>query len=324
MTVALVCASHTPLMRDGYCPPEVSRRVAGAFAEIGTQIRSFAPELIIQFSPDHFNGFFYDLMPAFCIGVQAESIGDWGTRPGPLAVPEDAALELSERLLASGFDAAISYRMRVDHGFVQLWEQSLGSAQGLPLVPIFINCAAPPLMTFARSRQLGAEVGRIAKSLGKRVLIAASGGLSHDPPTPQMHGASAELRARLIDHRNPSAEDRAARESRVLDAGRRVLLGTPEILPVSKDWDMECLQHLRDGDLKHFDHISTRTLAQVAGRGGLEVLCWVAACAAMQAAGPYDTALHFYEDIQGWIAGMAILSGKTKEPAQCTASVAHA
>ncbi len=311
-------------MRDGYCPPEVSKRVAAAFAELGSRVRSFAPELIIQFSPDHFNGFFYDLMPAFCIGVQAESIGDWGTREGPLTVPENAALELGERLLASGFDAAISYRMRVDHGFVQLWEQALGSAQGLPLLPIFINCAAPPLMTFSRVRQLGAEVGKIAKSLGKRVLIAASGGLSHDPPTPQIRGASAELRARLIDGRNPSAEARAARESRVLDAGRSVLLGTPDILPVSKAWDLECLRHLREGDLEHFDRISTRTLAQVAGRGGLEVLCWVAACAAMQAAGPYDTALHFYEDIQGWIAGMAILSGTTKQSAQSAASFAHA
>ena len=32
----------------------------------------FTPDLVVVFGPDHFNGFFYELMPAFCIGTAAE------------------------------------------------------------------------------------------------------------------------------------------------------------------------------------------------------------------------------------------------------------
>ena len=316
MPLALVCASHTPLLRDGVCAPDVRGRVAASFAQMAARVREFAPDLVIQFSPDHFNGFFYDLMPTFCIGVQAESIGDWGTQPGPLNVPETTALELAACLIDQGFDMATSYRMQVDHGFVQLWEQLFGSATVLPIVPIFVNCAAPPLPSFRRARELGEAVGRFAESSGKRVLIAASGGLSHDPPTPQMAGAPAELRARLIANRSPSEEMRAARERRVLEAGRAVAAGEGGILPVSSDWDLDFLERLRCGPVTQFDSWSTRELVATAGRGGPEVLCWTAASAAMAETGSYETELHFYEAIQGWIAGMAIMSGSaTGRPA---------
>ena len=34
-------------------------------------LRAFDPDLVVVFGPDHFNGFFYELMPAFCIGTAA-------------------------------------------------------------------------------------------------------------------------------------------------------------------------------------------------------------------------------------------------------------
>ena len=35
-------------------------------------LHAFNPDLVVVFGPDHFNGFFYELMPAFCIGTAAE------------------------------------------------------------------------------------------------------------------------------------------------------------------------------------------------------------------------------------------------------------
>jgi hypothetical protein len=35
-------------------------------------LHQFKPDLVVVFGPDHFNGFFYELMPAFCIGTAAE------------------------------------------------------------------------------------------------------------------------------------------------------------------------------------------------------------------------------------------------------------
>ena len=33
--------------------------------------------------PNHYNGFFYNLMPPYCLGYAATSIGDYGSQAGP-------------------------------------------------------------------------------------------------------------------------------------------------------------------------------------------------------------------------------------------------
>ncbi|GLR66982.1 2,3-dihydroxyphenylpropionate/2,3-dihydroxicinnam ic acid 1,2-dioxygenase [Acidocella aquatica] len=312
MPLTAICASHTPLMKHITIPPDTRGMIDGAFQALAGIVRDSKPDLIIQFSPDHFNGFFYELMPAFCVGTAAESIGDWGTKPGPLNVPEDIAAALAKALLDSGIDAAVSYKMRVDHGFIQLWENMLDDLPSTPLIPIFINCAAPPLPTFQRVRLLGEAAGRFALATGKRVLFAASGGLSHDPPTPQLATAAPEIRARIINRFSPTPEERAQRETRIIEIGTLAQAGKASVLPVSEVWDRAFLDTVQHHPVSTFDAQSTAALAPVAGRGGPEVLCWLAALAALSTAGPYDTKLHFYEAIQGWIAGMALLSAQTR------------
>lgn len=60
--------------------------------------RAFAPELVVLFTPDHFNGFFYDLMQPFCIGTAASAIGDFGTVAGELPVPTALASARAARI----------------------------------------------------------------------------------------------------------------------------------------------------------------------------------------------------------------------------------
>ena len=62
-------------------------RPDGVRPAFGSFVKAFAPDYIIQFAPDHFNGFFYDLMPSFTVGAGAVSLGDWGGGTGPLDVP---------------------------------------------------------------------------------------------------------------------------------------------------------------------------------------------------------------------------------------------
>jgi len=312
MTLALACASHSPLMfdRPGLCSAEVRAAIVRGFAELSDEVRRFEPELIVQFSPDHFNGFLLDLMPTFCVGVAAESVGDWGTQAGPLDVPLHDATQLARTLVSANFDIAISWRMQVDHGFVQIWEALFGSARGLPLIPIFVNCAAPPLPTFRRARELGEAVGRFASASGRRVLIVASGGLSHDPPTPSIYDAPLDIREHLISGHHPTAASRAAREDRVRAAGLSAAGGSPSALPVSEDWDRSFLKNLCEGPHAVFDDLDMDELVRCAGRGGPEVLCWVSAMAALRSGGPAVTRMHAYHAVQGWVAGMAILSGE--------------
>ncbi len=314
MPLAVLSASHTPLMKDGVTTDDVRVAVKCGFRELAERAEQFKPDLVIQFAPDHFNGFFYDVMPSFCVGINASSVGDWGTSTGTLPVTSTEAQQLSGFLVEDGFDIAVSYRMQVDHGFVQIWEEMFGDFSRYPTIPIFINCAAPPLPTFKRARLLGEAVGRWAAATGKRVLFSASGGLSHDPPTPSIATAPDEVKERLIDGRNPTEEMRHAREQRVLAAGARAYAGEPGILPVDSDWDATFIQQLQSGNLSQLDAMTTKEVREKAGRGGPEVLAWVAAFAALSVDGEYTADLIYYEAIQGWIAGMAMMFAQSKMP----------
>lgn len=313
MPLAVVCASHSPLMYRGPASDETEGRVKAAFAELATFVRDYRPDFIVQFAPDHFNGFFYDLMPPFCVGAGAESLGDWGGGTGPLNVPEDRALALVDHVRADGFDVALSYRMPVDHGFVQIWEAMFADFRAIPIVPIFVNGAAPPLPTYRRARQLGESVGRFAVRTGQRVLLAASGGLSHDPPLPAIKGAPPEIRERLINNRNPSAEVRQAREQRVLEAGELAEEGKGPCMPLNPAWDAAFMTILRSGQLWQADALDTDTVREVAGRGANEVLGWVAAFGAMTIGGRFEVLQEFYEAVPGWIAGMAMIAARRRE-----------
>lgn len=311
MATAVLCASHTPLMHDGSAGPKTTSAVQSAFARLADRVRAFSPDMVVQFSPDHFNGFFYDLMPSFCVGAAAGSIGDWGTQAGPLDVPEDFARALAAGVQAQDIDLAISYRMFVDHGVTQIWEEMFGSAQAFPIVPIFVNAIAPPLPSYRRARMLGEAVGRHVAGTGLKVLFAASGGLSHDPPIPVLETAPDDVRARLIDGRNPDAAMRAAREERVRAAGRAAASGQGAQIALNPEWDRAVLALFEKGDVAAFDRFDTDDVARTAGRAANETLAWVAAFAAQSVAGPIDARVEFYEAIPSWIAGMAMIFGET-------------
>ena len=85
-------------------------------------MRDFDPELVVNFGPDHYNGFFYDLMPPFCVGYRAHGTGDYDSFGGELDVPEQVAEELAQFVIDRDIDLAISRRMEVDHGAVQPME----------------------------------------------------------------------------------------------------------------------------------------------------------------------------------------------------------
>lgn len=301
------CASHTPLMAFAEPGRGGGKDVREALARLGRRIEAFDPELVFQFSPDHYNGFFYDLMPPFCIGVQASALGDWGTHKGALNVPADIALGAQAAASDADVDVALSYRMKVDHGFTQFWQMTVGAADRYPIVPIFVNCAAAPLPRFTRVRALGEAIGRYAQGLGKRVLFVGSGGLSHDPPLPQIATADDVRREFLIAGRNPTPEAMAAREQRILAAGQASARGEGPCQPLNPVWDRKILDLLAQGDLAAFDRMTDEEVRREGGSGGPEIRAWQAAFAALKTAGDYDSTVEFYRDIPEWIVGMGVM-----------------
>ena len=78
-SLALCCMSHSPLLNLPGPSPELLDDIDSAVKDARRFVRAFDPELVVIFSPDHYNGFFYRVMPPFCIGTAATGVGDYGT-----------------------------------------------------------------------------------------------------------------------------------------------------------------------------------------------------------------------------------------------------
>lgn len=308
MPVKLICASHTPMMDYIHPPAAVEAEARATFATLAEDVAAYDPELVVVFAPDHFNGFFYDLMPPFCVGLRAACAGDWDIGHGPLNVPEPLALDLVRAVQAQDIDIAYSYRMQADHGFTQPLEFLCGSVARYPVIPIFINGAAKPLPPCRRAVALGTAVGHYLAGLNERVLIIGSGGLSHDPPTPQMGSVPPEVEEFLIAGRNPTPEARQRRQENVLRTGRLLAEGQGQSLPLNADWDRRLMTLFATADMDALAALSDEDILAQGGRGGQEIRAWIAAFAAMNAIGPYQAVTHYYHPIDEWIAGMGMMS----------------
>ncbi|MET7541437.1 3-carboxyethylcatechol 2,3-dioxygenase [Streptomyces sp. NPDC005507] len=312
MSLALVTMSHSPLLEYADPPAEVASAVQGAFASARDFVKDYDPTLVVSFAPDHYNGFFYDLMPPFCIGYEAVGVGDYGTTEGPLNVPTQRAEELAQWVAQRDIDVAISRRMEVDHGAIQPLEILFGGIDTVPTIPVFVNGVAKPFVTMRRVRKLGATIGGFLATLkDERVLVIGSGGLSHDPPVPQWATADDTARALLLNGRHPTAAARDARQQRVIDTAKAFTAGTATIRDLNPEWDQALMAMLASCDLSPVDAMNPSRMAEDAGNSAHEVRTWVAAFAALGAAGPYEVEHSFYRPIREYIAGFGVMAART-------------
>lgn len=309
MAVQLICCSHSPLMVTGIEESEQNvqaqffQKLAGASAAL----HAFNPDLVVVFGPDHFNGFFYELMPAFCIGTAAEGSKDWHLESGPLRVPRELATSCVRFLQSHDFDVAISHQMKVDHGITIPLFKLTGALARYDTLPIFVNCAADPRPSFRRVRRFGEAIGEFLAGQDLRITVIGSGGLSHDPPTPRLEKSPPEVTRRLILRQTPSQDELDARENRVIAAARDLVAGKGPCLPPSEQWDRDFLQTFLDDELEDFDQMIDAEIDRVAGFGAHEVRTWVAAAAAARKIGNPRAELRYYHLVPEWITGMAIV-----------------
>lgn len=316
MNFATVTMSHSPLLEHANPPQEVADAVQESFAAARAFAQDFAPDLIVNFGPDHYNGFFYDLMPPFCIGLAAVGTGDYNSFDGELCVDDALSLDLAQYVIDQDMDVAISRRMEVDHGAVQPMEILFGKdLSNRACVPVFINGLAKPFTKMHRVRALGEAIGGYfrtwAKENNKRVMFIGSGGLSHEPPVPQWATATEEQRKFLLAGRHPTPEARAAREANTIAVAKAFAAGEADIHDLNPEWDAAFMDICRSGELERFDALKAEEMAAEAGRSSHEVRTWVAAYSAMRAAaGSYETTFEFYRPIREYIAGFGIMTAK--------------
>jgi 2,3-dihydroxyphenylpropionate 1,2-dioxygenase len=299
--LGMVGMSHSPFAT--MLPPPGPAAPGGRFladaARVATAVAALAPDAMVVIGPDHFHANFYDAMPPFVLGVEAaEAFGDFGSRSGPLPVASTLAWAIRDALAHDGFDVALSYALTVDHGIVQSYDLVRGPAD-VPLVPLVINTAAPPLPSLARCVALGRSLGTAILNAGAgRVLLIASGGLSHWLPSndPRDDSVPAERRAAMIHGRQDVRAFSATREPRV-----RALAGNPDA-PVNAAWDAWFLKQLVAADLDPVTGLGDEALEQLAGSGSHEIRTWLTGFAA----GGRPLVWTSYESVPEWITGMGI------------------
>ncbi|BBY24508.1 3-carboxyethylcatechol 2,3-dioxygenase [Mycobacterium stomatepiae] len=298
--------SHSPLLNLPGPSRDLLDDIEGAIAQARDFVHDYNPKLVVIFSPDHYNGFFYKAMPPFCIGLNANGVGDYGTQAGPLDVPTDLGLQCAEAVLDAGIDVAVSASMDVDHGTVQPLEKLFGDATARPVIPVFINAVAVPLGPLDRCRALGAAVGTYLATLDKRVLVIGSGGLSHSPPVPTLATAPDAVLERIVQGRPMTPEQRQARQVAVVEAAQAFAGGESDLQPLNPAWDHRFLEIIDAGRLDEFDLWSNAFVRYEGGTSAHEVRTWIAAFAALETAGEYETALRYYKPAEELISGFAI------------------
>lgn len=300
MIVLGVGASHSTLMNTHWeqtVAIEEATRFRDGLAETRRRIAEAAPDAAVIVGSNHFRGFWLDLIPAFTIGVgECVASGESGTPAGPQPVAVDLARHLAEQLVAAGFDPAFSARLQIDHGQSHAIQYLLDGLD-VPIVPVVVNVFAPPLPTLWRCADLGGALGATLAERPERVVVIASGGLSHRLPWPDWrdpHGDDEEFMVSAwLDGRNnwPSYDER-----------RRAIIraAAPAINP---SFDKEFLALLEAGRVAETCALSTEELERVAGNGAQEIRTWLVMASAL---GHAPAEVISYDPVPDWLTGMAV------------------
>ena len=177
--------------------------------------------------------------------------------------------------------------MDVDHGTVQPLQTLFGDAAAVPVIPIFINSVATPLGPIRRCRALGAASASSWRHWTSGCWWWDPVGCPTIRPCPPWRPRRRPRWTASCTARPMSAEQRAARQTAVIDGGPATSpTATAPLQPLNPDWDHAFLELLDTGRLADIDAWSNGWIAAQAGNSAHEVRTWVAAFAALAAAGP--------------------------------------
>ncbi len=304
MIVGCVAFSHSPFWDMSFEITGPGESFVRGVAQARDIARRLEPDAYVIFGPDHFRNFFYDVLPPFCIGVNAvEGAGDYGLPKGQLPGAAALGAGIYDYVIHHGFDPAVSMRMGVDHGITQPYV-ALDPDQKTPMVPIMVNCSGHPRPTLRRCYDFGTAVGAAIRSLPttQRILILASGGMSHwiQPVSLDNPDTNTETRDYVVNGRTRSAEHTAKRNESVRTRKAAQVSGR-----VNAEWDQWFLDRLTANDLDALFAIEDRELEEKAGNGAHELRTWIAA------AGAWNQPLRTmsYEPMPSWVTGMGCVVG---------------
>jgi 2,3-dihydroxyphenylpropionate 1,2-dioxygenase len=298
-----VGASHTTLMNtqwDKVDHLERANRFRDALSAAAQSIAAARPDAVVIVGSNHFRGFWLDLMPAFTIGVgEVVSSGEHGTPQGELRSDPELGKHILGSLVAQDFDVAFSTRLTVDHGISHAVQWLLAEASA-PIVPIVINCFAPPLPSLKRTGAFGAALRAALQSApgARRIVVIGTGGLSHHLPFPDWRAPKTDDDEFLVT----SWREGRGRWQDYEQRRRSLIVSAPPRL--NETFDLAFLGALETGALPAFlEGMTNEDLIERAGNGAAEVRAWQAMAAAL---GHRPSQTLAYSPMPEWLTGMAV------------------
>lgn len=162
------------------------KRIRDGLDFLREQILSLRPDVLVIVGDDQNENFLENNLPQFAIYLGKELVAvDRGGREGHrYRCDAAAAWTILEQCVEAGFDLAYSKGFPNDHLLSHAHREPLEFLQlegAVSIVPIFINAIHVPAPTPARCYQFGDTLRKVIALLpeDKRVMVYASGGLSH-------------------------------------------------------------------------------------------------------------------------------------------------
>lgn len=298
-----VGASHSTLMNtqwDQVVHLEEAERFRDGLSRARDRIAHHAPDVAIVIGSNHFRGLWLDMIPAFTLGIgEVLGAGEAGTPKGPQLVDTSFAGALAEELAERRFDIATSARLQIDHGQTHAIQYLLSDLH-VAVVPLVVNVFAAPLPRMDRCAELGRGIAEAVAAISddKRVVVIASGGLSHQLPWPSdwrvPKGEDEEFLVKAwLDGRNEW--------ERYNDRRREIITNAPPV--ISEDFDRQFLSDLEAGDLSKYASLTTADIEERAGNGGQELRNWLAMAASLSFSPGECLA---YSPMPEWLTGMGV------------------
>lgn len=297
-------ASHTTLMNthwDAVNHLPRAHAFRDALKQAAQELRSRSVDLAIIVGSNHFRGHWLDLMPSFCIGVEeVASTGEHGTPAGRQESCPEVSRAICDGLLAREFDIAFSTRMVIDHGISHAI-QWLTSENEIPIIPVMINCFAPPLPRLIRCLKLGQAIREICEGLPgeQRIAVIASGGLSHQLPFPDWRSPVSEDDKFLVE----SWKNGRGNWQEYEDKRRSIIVNSPPRL--NEAFDQAFLSALCEGATEAWVRSTSDELTAPAGNGANELRTWLVMHAAMNYQKGKTLA---YSPMPEWLTGMGVFA----------------
>ena len=156
-------------------------RVRAAMKQVGDGLRALSPDLVIVISNAHGEDFSVNCVPSFMVYCGDRASG-FGKHQGRWNLRGDVGLQLVQQLLDLGFDPAYTLDAEIGTAFT-IPVEFCGYPRDFAFLPLFVNVYCPPLPKPERCFEFGKALNRAFQLMGLRVVILASGGLSHYPAT---------------------------------------------------------------------------------------------------------------------------------------------